>query len=293
MFSALKKTLLKTTQALSEVLGSNNKSIQKDLLEEALIESDISYDLVEQIIGSLPQEVTRDELEVALYRFFRAESYYDCISYTPPTQTPNVFLIIGVNGAGKTTTIAKLAYQAKQKGKKVILGAGDTFRAAAIEQIKLWGEKLGIEVISSKIGHDPSAIAFDSIKAGLARGADEIIIDTAGRLHNQTNLKNELVKIASVSQKALEGKEIQKFLILDGTQGSSAINQAKIFNEMLNVDAVIVTKLDSTSKGGAILSIIYELKVPVAYIGVGEKENDLIAFNQDEYIQTLLDGIYA
>lgn len=292
MFGALKKTLLKTTQALSEVLGSNNKTIRKDLLEEALIESDISYDLVEQILDTLPQEITRDELEVSLYRFFRAESYYDCISYTPPTQVPNVFLIIGVNGAGKTTTIAKLAYQAKQAGKKVILGAGDTFRAAAIEQIKLWGEKLGIEVISSKIGHDPSAIAFDSIKAGLARGADEIIIDTAGRLHNQTNLKNELVKIASVSQKALEGGKIQKFLILDGTQGSSAINQARIFNEILDIDAVIVTKLDSTSKGGAILSIIYELKVPIAYIGVGEKENDLFVFNQDEYIQTLLDGIY-
>lgn len=292
MFDALKNTLLKTTQAISEVLGGKSKLIQKDLLEEALIESDISYDLVEQIIASLPQEISRDELEVALYRFFRAESYYERISYTPPLQAINVFLIIGVNGAGKTTTIAKLANKAKQEGKKVILGAGDTFRAAAIEQLKLWGEKLNIEVISSKIGHDPSAIAFDSIKAGIARGADEVIIDTAGRLHNQTNLKNELVKIASVSQKALEGSKIQKFLIIDGTQGSSAINQAKIFHDILDIDAVIVTKLDSTSKGGAILSIIHELKLPIAFIGVGENQNDLIEFNQDEYIQTLLDGIY-
>ncbi|WP_305862764.1 signal recognition particle-docking protein FtsY [Helicobacter cholecystus] len=292
MFNALKKTLLKTTQALSEALGSNNKTIKKDLLEEALIQSDISYDLVEKILSSLPEEVSRDELEVALYHFFRSQSYYDRLTYTPPTQSPSVFLIIGVNGAGKTTTIAKLANQAKQMGRKVILGAGDTFRAAAIEQLKLWGEKLGIEVISSKIGHDPSAIAFDSIKAGLARGVDEIIIDTAGRLHNQTNLKNELIKIANTSQKALNGAKIQKLLILDGTQGSSAIHQAKIFNEILDIDAVIVTKLDSTSKGGAILSIIYELKVPVAYIGVGEKENDLIIFDQDKYIQTLLDGIY-
>lgn len=292
MFNALKNTLLKTTQALSEALGGKGKLIEKDLLEEALIESDISYDLIEQILSSLPAQISRDELEVALYRFFRAESYYDCLSYTPPTQKPNVFLIIGVNGAGKTTTIAKLTNKAKKEGKKVILGAGDTFRAAAIEQLRLWGEKLGVEVISSKIGHDPSAIAFDSIKAGLARGADEIIIDTAGRLHNQTNLKNELIKISNVSQKALDGAKVQKLLILDGTQGSSAINQAKIFHEILDVDAVIVTKLDSTSKGGAILSIIYELKVPIAYIGVGEGESDLIQFNQDEYIQTLLDGIF-
>lgn len=292
IFKTLRDTLKKTTEAISQTLGIKQTLIPKDTLEEILIQSDIDYDLVEQILQTLPNEVDRESLEVALYRFFRAESYYEKLTYTPLECKPLVRLIIGVNGAGKTTTIAKLAHKAKSEGKKVLLGAGDTFRAAAIEQVKLWGEKLGIEVISSQMGHDPSAIAFDSIKAGLARGADEIIIDTAGRLHNQTNLKNELVKIAKVCQKALEDKPFEKFLILDGTQGSSAITQAKIFSQMLDIDAIIITKLDSTSKGGAILSMIYELKLPIAYIGVGEKEGDLIVFNQDEYIQTLLDGIY-
>lgn len=292
IFKTLRDTLKKTTDAISQTLGIKQTLIPKDTLEEILIQSDIDYDLVEEILQSLPNEVDRESLEVALYRFFRAESYYEKITYTPPQTSPLVRLIIGVNGAGKTTTIAKLAYKAKSEGKKVLLGAGDTFRAAAIEQVKLWGEKLGIEVISSQMGHDPSAIAFDSIKAGLARGAEEIIIDTAGRLHNQTNLKNELVKIAKVCQKALDDKPFEKFLVLDGTQGSSAITQAKIFSQMLDIDAIIITKLDSTSKGGAILSMIYELKLPIAYIGVGEKEGDLIVFNQDEYIQTLLDGIY-
>lgn len=292
MFKNLKDILRKTTQSLTQSLGSKQQSINKNRLEEVLIESDIDYDLVEKILEHLPQEVSKNELEVALWRFFRAESYYDRLTYTPLSSTPEVYLIIGVNGAGKTTTIAKLAYKAKNEGKKVILGAGDTFRAAAIEQLKLWGEKLDIEVISSQIGHDPSSIAFDSIKAGIARGAQSIIIDTAGRLHNQTNLKNELIKISKVCQKALDGKPFHKFLILDGTQGSSAINQAKIFNEILKVDGIIITKLDSTSKGGAILSMIYELKLPIVYIGTGEKEQDLIAFSQEEYIQSLLDGIF-
>lgn len=292
MFKTLRETLKKTTDAITQTLGIKQKLIQKEMLEEILIQSDIDYDLVEKILKDMPKEINRETLEVSLHQFFRMESYYDKLTYTPHLQKPLVRLIIGVNGAGKTTTIAKLANKAKQEGKKVLLGAGDTFRAAAIEQIKLWGEKLGIEVISSQIGHDPSAIAFDSIKAGIARGADEIIIDTAGRLHNQTNLKNELLKVTKVCQKALEDKPLEKFLVLDGTQGSSAITQAKIFNEMLDIDAIIVTKLDSTSKGGAILSMIYELKIPVAYIGVGEKEGDLIAFDQDEYIQTLLDSIF-
>lgn len=292
MFKTLRETLKKTTDAITQSLGIRQKTISKERLEEILIQSDIDYDLVEEILKGLPNEVDKEMLEVALYQLFRAESFYDKITYTPQDCKPLVRLIIGVNGAGKTTTIAKLANKAKNEGKKVLLGAGDTFRAAAIEQIKLWGEKLGIEVISSQMGHDPSAIAFDSIKAGIARGADEIIIDTAGRLHNQTNLKNELLKVAKVCQKALEDKPFEKFLILDGTQGSSAINQAKIFNEMLDIDAIIVTKLDSTSKGGAILSMIYELKLPIAYIGVGEKEGDLIPFSQEEYIQTLLDSIF-
>lgn len=293
MFQSLKSILKKTTDGISQAIGTKKKLISQDELENALIESDISYDLIEMMLKNLPQEVSKNELEVALWRFFRAESYYDKLQYTPLQDKPEVMLIIGVNGAGKTTTIAKLAHLAKKQGKKVILGAGDTFRAAAIEQLKLWGEKLGIEVISSQIGHDPSSIAFDSIKAGLARGADQIIIDTAGRLHNQTNLKNELIKISKVCSKALDEKPFHKLLILDGTQGSSAITQAKIFNEILNVDGIIVTKLDSTSKGGAILSMIYELKLPIAYIGTGEKEDNLLPFDEEEYIQSILEAIFG
>lgn len=293
MFQNLKSILKKTTEKITQALEIQKALIAKEDLENALIESDISYDLIGLLLENLPEEISRDELEVALWRFFRSESFYDRLQYTPPSFKPEVILIIGVNGAGKTTTIAKLAHMAKAQGKKVLLGAGDTFRAAAIEQLKLWGEKLGIEVISSQIGHDPSSIAFDSIKAGIARGADQIIIDTAGRLHNQTNLKNELIKISKVCSKALNDQSPHKLLILDGTQGSSAIAQAKIFNEILGVDGIIVTKLDSTSKGGAILSMVYELKLPIAYIGTGEKENDLIPFSEEEYIHSILEAIFG
>lgn len=293
MFQSLKSILRKTTEKITQVIEHQKTLIAKEDLENALIESDISYDLIGLLLENLPEEISRDELEVALWRFFRSESFYDKLQYTPPSSKPEVILVIGVNGAGKTTTIAKLAHLAKTQGKKVLLGAGDTFRAAAIEQLKLWGEKLGIEVISSQIGHDPSSIAFDSIKAGIARGVDQIIIDTAGRLHNQTNLKNELIKISKVCSKALEHQSPHKLLILDGTQGSSAIAQAKIFNEILGVDGIIVTKLDSTSKGGAILSMVYELKLPIAYIGTGERENDLIPFNEEEYIHSILEAIFG
>lgn len=293
MFQSLKSILKKTTEKITQALDAQKTLIAKEDLENALIESDISYDLIQLLLENLPQEISRDELEVALWRFFRSESFYDKLQYTPPLLKPEVILIIGVNGAGKTTTIAKLAFLAKTQGKKVLLGAGDTFRAAAIEQLKLWGEKLGIEVVSSQIGHDPSSIAFDSIKAGIARGADQIIIDTAGRLHNQTNLKNELIKISKVCSKALDHQSPHKLLILDGTQGSSAIAQAKIFHEILGVDGIIVTKLDSTSKGGAILSMVYELKLPIAYIGTGEKESDLIPFNEEEYIHSILEAIFG
>lgn len=293
MIQSLKSILKKTTSGITQALGVQKTLVSKDDLEEALINADISYDLIELMLENLPNEISKNELEVALWRFFRSESFYDKLSYQAPSSTPSVTLIIGVNGAGKTTSIAKLANKAKKAGKKVLLGAGDTFRAAAIEQLKLWGERLGVEVIHSQIGHDPSSIAFDTIKAGLARGADEIIIDTAGRLHNQSNLKNELIKIAKVCSKALEDKPLQKLLILDGTQGSSAIAQAKIFNEILDVDGIIVTKLDSTSKGGAILSMIYELKLPIAYIGVGEREDDLLPFDEEEYIHSILEAIFG
>lgn len=288
MFGFLKKT----TQNLSNFLGGKKQEVQKDLLEEALIEADVDYEIIELLLDNLPQKITRNQLEVGLQRFFRGESYYDRLTLKSIETKPLVELIIGVNGAGKTTTIAKLAKRYKDQNKKVLLGAGDTFRAAAIDQLKLWSQKLEVGIISTQYGSDPSAVAFDAITAGIARGMDNVIIDTAGRLHNQTNLKNELLKITRVCSKALDNKPYRKILILDGTQGSSSINQAKIFHEMLQVDGAIITKLDGTSKGGAILSIIYALKIPVMAIGVGEGAQDLIDFDENIFIKEFLDSIF-
>ena len=284
--------LKKTTQNISAFLGSKKQEIPKDTLEEVLIESDVDYDIIELLLEHLPANITRNQLEVGLQRFFRGESYYDKVALRKLEAKPLVHLIIGVNGAGKTTTIAKLANRFKKQGKKVLLGAGDTFRAAAIDQLKLWSERIGVDIITTQYGSDPSAVAFDSISAGKARGADCVIIDTAGRLHNQTNLKNELLKISRVCGKALDGGEFYKILVLDGTQGSSSITQAKIFHEMLEVDGVILTKLDGTSKGGAILSIIHALKLPIIAIGTGEGAEDLIDFDENLFIKEFLDSIF-
>lgn len=282
----------KTAQNISAIMGKKAKIISKDDLENILIEADIQYDIVDTMLEHLPETINKNQLEVALERFFRGESYYDKVSLKPIDSKPLVELIIGVNGAGKTTTIAKLAKKYKSQGKKVLLGAGDTFRAAASEQLKLWSEKIDVSIITAQNGADPSALAYDSIQAGIARGMDNIIIDTAGRLHNQTNLKNELLKISRTCSKALDGKDFRKILILDGTQGSSALAQAKIFHEMLDIDGIIVTKLDGTSKGGAILSILYELKLPIIFLGMGEKEDDLVPFDENSYIQSILESIF-
>jgi fused signal recognition particle receptor len=204
-----------------------------------------------------------------------------------------VSLIIGVNGAGKTTTIAKLAQHHLNNGERVILGAGDTFRAAAIEQLTRWADKLEIPIVSSRQGHDPSAVAYDTIESAKARGFEQVIIDTAGRLHTQTNLGNELKKIVRICDKAHTGAPHRKILILDGTQGSSAIAQAKAFNEMIGVDGIIITKLDGTAKGGSVFSIAYALSLPILYIGVGEQPEHLIPFNKYEFVDGILDAIFG
>ncbi|WP_104641610.1 signal recognition particle-docking protein FtsY [Helicobacter bizzozeronii] len=288
MFNFFKKTI----QNVASLLKSKDAVFSKDELEEILIGFDVQFDLVEKLLEHLPEQIKRNHLEVALMRFLRKESYYDQVRLKPLDTKPLVSLILGVNGAGKTTTIAKLAKKHLLNKQKVLLGAGDTFRAAAVKQLQLWGEKLQLEVISAGQNSDPSALAYNTIEAGIARGVDQIIIDTAGRLHNQTNLKNELLKISRVCSKALNNAPYYKILILDGTQGSSALEQAKIFHESLELDGVIVTKLDGTSKGGCILSILYELQLPILYLGVGEKENDLIPFEEMEYVKSLLDAIF-
>ena len=293
MFDILKKTLQKTAQSIREILPKANKKLTKEELEEVLIATDMDYDLIELILSPLGDEISKNELEVALLRLFRGESYYDKVQVKQGGAKPGVELIVGVNGAGKTTTIAKVAKRYKKQGKSVILGAGDTFRAAAIEQLTLWGNRLGLPVVASKQGHDPSAVAFDTITSAVAKGIDCVIIDTAGRLHNQSNLQNELQKILRICNKAKEGAPHRKILILDGTQGTSSLDQAKVFSQTLGgVDGVIITKLDGTSKGGAIFSIIHTLRVPILYIGVGEGAEDLIEFDEAKYIQTILDSIF-
>ncbi|AFI06384.1 signal recognition particle-docking protein FtsY [Helicobacter cetorum] len=292
MFHFFKKIANKIKGEENKSAKKRRESILKDELEEVLISFDIQYDLIESLLKHLSDSITPRQLEVALLRFVRGESYYDKTRLQTISTKPLVHLIVGVNGAGKTTSIAKLAKLSLKQHKKVLLGAGDTFRAAAVKQLQLWGERLNIQVISAKEGSDPSSLAYNTIESAIAKNIDEVFIDTAGRLHNQTNLKNELSKIARTCSKVLKDAPFYKFLILDGTQGSSGLTQAKIFHETLALDGVIMTKLDGTSKGGAILSVLYELKLPILYLGMGEKEDDLIPFDEERFIEDLVDAVF-
>ena len=287
MFNIFKKVLGKTTDAIKDVAPSKRKDIPKDEFEDILLEADVQYDLVERLLESLPNKINRIQAFNSLISIFQYES-----DFKESDAKPFVEMIIGVNGAGKTTTISKLAYKYQQEGKKVMLGAGDTFRAAAIEQLTRWANKLNIPIIATQQGHDPSAVVYDAIESAKAKGFDNIIIDTAGRLHTQTNLSEELKKMIRVAGKALDGAPHRKMLVLDGTQGSSSINQAKAFNEMIGIDGIIITKLDGTAKGGSVLSIADELKMPIFYIGTGEQPQDLIKFKANEYINGILDEIF-
>ena len=263
--------------------------IDKEELEDMLLEADVNYELVEKILDQLPKTITRVQLYNSLIAIFDYKANW----IFPENQKPFVEMIIGVNGAGKTTTIAKLANLYKSEGRKVMVGAGDTFRAAAIEQLSRWAAKLDIPIVATKQGHDPSAVVFDTIKSAIAKGMDNVIIDTAGRLHTQVNLSEELKKMVRVASKALLEAPHRKLLILDGTQGSSAINQAKAFNDMIGIDGIIITKLDGTAKGGAILSIADELKMPIYYIGTGEKPEDLMKFDTKWYLNSILNEIFG
>lgn len=290
MFSSIKKGLSKTLEAIKDIVPAKQEKVSKELLEEALLEADVTYELVEEIIYYLPPQnsVGKEDVKRVLKSYF----IYDKVPVMP-SSTPFTELIIGVNGAGKTTTIAKLANIYKKQNKSVLLGAGDTFRAAAIEQLKCWSEKINVPIVYTKQGHDPSAVAYDTIISAKARNIDNVIIDTAGRLHNQVNLANELKKIVKICDKADNGAPHRKILILDGTQGNSAINQALAFNEMIGIDALIITKLDGTAKGGSLFGIAKALQLPILYVGVGEGMDDLIPFDAESYIDTILDAIFG
>jgi len=289
MLDFFKHSLDKTAEAIKHIAPKKKITFSKDEIEEILLEADVEYALVEIILNEIYQEeVTREILESKLLATM-AWSYYK----KPEYKAPFVELIVGVNGAGKTTTISKLAYMYKQEGKKVMLGAGDTFRAAAIEQLTLWANKLEIPIVSSKQGHDSSAVAYDTIDSAKSKGFDNVIIDTAGRLHTQTNLANELIKIDRICNKAHEGAPNRTLLVIDGTQGNSAIAQAKAFNEMIGIDGIIITKLDGTAKGGSIFSIAYALQIPILYVGVGEQPENLIKFDKYSFVDKLLDTIFV
>ncbi|MFA5454891.1 MAG: signal recognition particle-docking protein FtsY [Sulfurimonas sp.] len=289
MFGFIKKSLSKTAEAIKSVVPKRKISFSKDEIETILLEADVEYALVEIILNEIYQsKVTRDILRSKLLATLADSTYKE-----PEFTAPFVELIVGVNGAGKTTTISKLAARYKNDGKKVILGAGDTFRAAAIEQLTLWAKKLDIPIIASKQGHDSSAVAYDTIDSAKSKGFDNVIIDTAGRLHTQTNLANELKKIHRICGKAHSGAPHRTILIIDGTQGNSAIAQAKAFNEMIGIDGIIITKLDGTAKGGSIFSIAYALRLPILYVGTGEQPENLTPFDKYEFVDGLLDAIYV
>lgn len=287
MFGFLKKALGKTNKSISDVVSEKSKEISRDSFEELLLEADVSYDLVELLVKKLSSSVNRVQAYNSLISLFG----YD-INLKNINSKPFVEMIIGVNGAGKTTTIAKLARMYQKNGKSVMLGAGDTFRAAAIEQLTLWADKLSIPIVSTQQGHDPSAVVYDVIASAISKNIDNVIIDTAGRLHTQTNLAGELQKMVRIASKAMDGAPHRKILILDGTQGNSSINQAKAFHEMIGIDGIIITKLDGTAKGGSIFSIAHELKLPIFYVGIGEKPDDLIEFKANDFVNAILDEVF-
>ena len=289
MFNIFKKVFKKTNDAIKEVAPKKKKKITKDEFEDILLEADVNYELVEKFLEDIPNSIDRGVAYNKLITVFQYKANWK----HEVADKPFIDMIVGVNGAGKTTTIAKLARYYQKKGEQVMLGAGDTFRAAAIEQLTRWADKLNIPIVSTRQGHDPSAVVYDTINSAKAKGVDHVLIDTAGRLHTQTNLGEELKKMVRIANKAMAGSPHRKLLILDGTQGSSSINQAKVFNEMIGIDGIIITKLDGTAKGGSVLSIADELQMPIYYIGTGEKPDDLIEFRANEYVNTILDEVFV
>jgi len=269
-----------------------------DELEEVLITSDVGVETTIKIINRIEDRVAKDkylnvdELNTILKEEIAAllsEKKSEAVAdFEVPQETkPYVILVVGVNGVGKTTTIGKLASQYKKEGKKVILGAADTYRAAAVDQLILWGERVGVEVIHQGMNTDPGAVAFEAVKQGVEKDADVVIIDTAGRLHTKVNLMNELAKIRRVVQKFIEDAPQEVLLILDGSTGQNAFIQAREFTKATEVNSIAITKLDGTAKGGVVIGISDEFKIPVKYIGIGEKVEDLQVFNKYEFVDSL------
>ena len=269
-----------------------------DNLEEVLITSDVGVDTTLKIISRIEDRVARDKyvttseltaiLREEIASLLTENHTEDLESFTvPEDKKPYVIMVVGVNGVGKTTTIGKLAYQFKKAGKNVYLGAADTFRAAAVEQLVIWSERVGVPIVKQKMGSDPASVAFDTLSSAKANGADVVIIDTAGRLHNKINLMNELTKIKNVIKKVVPDAPHEVLLVLDGSTGQNAFEQAKQFTAATEVNALAVTKLDGTAKGGVVIGISDHFRIPVKYIGLGEGMEDLQVFNRKEFVNSL------
>ena len=289
VFSKLTRAIAGKSKVDDEVL---------DNLEEVLITSDVGVDTTLKIIERIEKRVARDKyvttqelttlLRDEIATLLTENNTEDAESFTvPEDKKPYVIMVVGVNGVGKTTTIGKLAYQFKKAGKNVYLGAADTFRAAAVEQLVIWSERVGVPIVKQKMGSDPASVAFDTLSSAKANGADVVIIDTAGRLHNKINLMNELTKIKNVMKKVIPDAPHEVLLVLDGSTGQNAFEQAKQFTAATEVNALAVKKLDGTAKGGVVIGISDHFRIPVKYIGLGEGMEDLQVFNKKEFVDSL------
>lgn len=288
-FSRLAKIIVGKSQVDDEVL---------DKLEEMLISSDVGVQTTLTIIRNIEARVRKDKFmgtdelngilreEISsLLKGYEGEDQE--LVHIPTDKKPFVIMVVGVNGVGKTTTIGKLAHQLSNQGKKVVLGAADTFRAAAVDQLKIWGERANVPVVAQDMGSDPASVAYDTLQSAVAQGADVVLIDTAGRLHNKVGLMNELTKIKRVMQKVIEDAPHEVLLVLDGSTGQNAFEQAKQFTAATDVSALAITKIDGTAKGGVVIGISDQFSIPVKYIGVGEKIGDLQVFNRYEFVDSL------
>lgn len=295
----LEKTKESVFYKLSKAVAGKSKVDEEvlDNLEEVLVSSDVGVTTTLNIIQRIEARVAKDkylntselnsilkEEIVALLEKNQNDSDSD---FSTLRSTPYVIMVVGVNGAGKTTTIAKLAYQFKAAGKKVVIGAADTFRAAAIDQLEIWADRVGVPIIKQQMGSDPASVAYDTLRSAVSTSADVVIIDTAGRLHNKINLMTELSKIKRVMEKVIPDAPQEVLLVLDGSTGQNAFEQAKQFTAATSVTAMAITKLDGTAKGGVVIGISDQFKIPVKYIGIGEKLEDLLVFNRFDFVDSL------
>lgn len=289
IFSRISKAVVGKSKVDDELL---------DNLEEILVTSDVGVETTVRIIDRIQKRVAADKylgtdelnriLKEEIASLLRENTVEDFSDFSVPSdKKPYVIMVVGVNGVGKTTTIGKLAYQFKKAGKSVLIGAADTFRAAAVEQIRIWAERVDVPIIMQSMGSDPASVAFDTVSAGISRGADVVIIDTAGRLHNKINLMNELSKIRKVMGKVIPDAPHEVLLVLDASTGQNAFEQAKQFTAATEVNALALTKLDGTAKGGVVIGISDQFRIPVKYIGVGEGVEDLQVFNRFEFVDSL------